>query len=103
MRQDLELTKKQRVHAGQPSAPHLELLEEAKICDLLPDAGDLRLEASGVVAKDGFFYVVFDDSTHIGCIRDGFSRVSEENHLIRQNQGCGVGYEDIAYDPYTRR
>jgi hypothetical protein len=103
MKQDPESTKYQSVHAEQPLAQQLELLEEAKISDLLPDAGDLRFEASGVVAKDGFFYVVFDDSTHIGWIRDGLSRAAEEHHLIRQNQGCGVGYEDIAYDPLSNR
>lgn len=103
MRQDLESTKNQSVYVKQLQTLQLELLEEAKISDLLPDAEDLRFEASGVVAKDGFFYVVFDDSTYIGCIKDDFSRVSEENHLIRQNQGCGVGYEDIAYDPFSNR
>jgi hypothetical protein len=103
MRQDPEATKYQSVHAEQPPAQQLELLEEAKISELLTDASDLRFEASGVVAKDGFFYVIFDDSTHIGCIRDGLSRAVEENHLIRQNQGCGVGYEDITYDPFSNR
>ena len=103
MKQDLESKKHQSVDAKQPPAQQLELLEEAKISDLLPDAGDMRFEASGVTAKDGLFYVIFDDSTYIGCIKDGLSRGSEENRLIQQNQGCGAGYEDITYDPFTNR
>jgi hypothetical protein len=103
MREALKSKKHQRVDADQPPGQQLELLEEAKISELLPHVRDLRLEASGVVAKDGFFYVIFDDSTHIGCIRDGLTRAAEENHLIRQNQGCGVGYEDITYDPLFNR
>jgi hypothetical protein len=103
MKQDLESKKYQSGHVNQPPAPQLDLLEEAKIAELLPDERDLRFEASGVVAKDGFFYVIFDDSTHIGCIADGLERASEEHHLIRQSQGCGAAYEDITYDPFTNR
>lgn len=103
MKQDLESKKHQGVDTGQPPAQQLELLEEAKISDLLPDAGDMRFEASGVAVKDGFFYVIFDDSTDIGCIKDGLGRATEENHLIQQNQGCGAAYEDITYDPFTNR
>lgn len=103
MKQGLESTKHQRMDTRQLPAQQLELLEEAKISDLLPDAGDLRLEASGVAVKNGFFYVIFDDSTHIGCIADGLGRATEKNRLIQQNQGCGAAYEDITYDPFTHR
>jgi hypothetical protein len=103
MKQDLESTKHQSMDAQQPPAQQLELLEEAKISDLLPGVGDLRFEASGVAVKDGFFYVIFDDSTYISCIKDGLSRVTQENRLIQQNQGCGAAYEDITYDPFTNR
>jgi len=73
------------VDVEQPSAQQLELLEEAKISDLLSDVGHLRFEASGVAVKDGFFYVIFDDSNSIGCIKDGLGRATEENRLIKQN------------------
>jgi hypothetical protein len=36
------------------------LLHEAKIYDLLGRQVDPRLEASGVLAKDGIFYVIFE-------------------------------------------
>src|SRR3981081_3484672 len=99
MKQDLESKKHQGVDTGQPPAQQLELLEEAKISDLLPDAGDMRFEASGVAVKDGFFYVIFDDSTDIGCIKDGLGRATEENHLIQENQGGGAAYEAIPHEP----
>jgi hypothetical protein len=38
----------------------LELLKEAKIFDILGGRLDPRLEASGVLANDGLFYVIFD-------------------------------------------
>src|SRR5438105_354646 len=101
MKQDIESKKHQGVATKPPPVQQLALVEEAKIYDLLPDAEKRRFEASGVVAKDGFFYVIFDNSTNIGCIRDGLSRGIEENHLIQQNQGSGAGYEDITYDPFT--
>lgn len=87
----------------QPPVPQLELLEEAKIFEVLGDATDLRLEASGVLAKDGFFYVIFDNLAHIGCIGGGLSRAAKENHLIRQDRGRSAGYEDIAYDRFSNR
>ncbi|GHO99297.1 hypothetical protein KSF_093450 [Reticulibacter mediterranei] len=102
MKQDLDSTKYQGGHAKQPPVEQLELLEEAKISELLPGIADQRFEASGVVARDGWFYVIFDNSTNIGCIKDGL-RATEGNHLIEQNQGAAAGYEDIAYDPITNR
>jgi hypothetical protein len=89
------------VRAEQPPVPQLELREEAKIFEVLGDATDLRLEASGVLAKDGVFYVIFDNLAHIGRIDGDLSRAAKENHLIRQDQGRGVGYEDIAYDRFS--
>src|SRR5690349_138557 len=103
MKQDLESKKHQGVATKTPPIQQLALVEEAKIYDLLPEVEEHRFEASGVVAKDGFFYVIFDNSTNIGCIRDRLSRGIEENRLIRQSQGSDAGYEDITYDPFTNR
>jgi hypothetical protein len=41
------------------------LLHEAKIHDILGGQVDPRLEASGVLAKDGVFYVIFDNLADI--------------------------------------
>src|ERR1043165_4803287 len=46
----------------------LELVREAKMLDILPGSLDPRLEASGVLAKDEMFYVIFDNLSHIICI-----------------------------------
>lgn len=75
----------------------LELLREAKLADLLGEELGPRLEASGVLAKDGCFYVIFDNSPDIARIGGGLSREDAGNGLIRQ-QGRGTGYEDIAHD-----
>jgi len=83
--------------ADQPSTLRLELLKEAKLAELLGDSLGSRLEASGVLAKDERFYVIFDNSPDIARIGGGLSREDAGNGLIRQEPG-GAGYEDIAYD-----
>jgi hypothetical protein len=88
------------VAAEPPSAPQLVLLAEAKITEVLGDPEQRRLEASGVLAKDGCFYVIFDNSPDVARVGGGLSADAAENHLIRAGPGesRGVGYEDIAYD-----
>jgi hypothetical protein len=82
------------------SAPRLELCSEAKIGDLLADPADQRLEASGVVAKDGQFYVIFDNVPHVGRIGAALLGDPAGNVLLRQ-PGGQPGYEDIAYDGHA--
>lgn len=77
--------------------PRLELLKEARLAELLGEEVGSRLEASGVLAKDGCFYVIFDNSPDIARVGGGLSREAAGNDLIRQQQRGG-GYEDIAYD-----
>jgi hypothetical protein len=79
----------------------LELVKEAKLFDILKGALDPRLEASGVLAKDGLFYVIFDNLPHIACIGAELSADAVANHVIRQHKGHRQGFEDIAYDPWT--
>ncbi len=80
----------------QPLTRQLELLMEAKISDLLGDRLDPRLEASGVLAKDGAFYVIFDNMPDIARIEAGL--YDARNCLIEQRRGHHEGFEDIAYD-----
>jgi hypothetical protein len=93
--------------AIQPSVPELVLLEEAKITELLGDSrhGDAkqRFEASGVVAKDGLFFVIFDNTSDVAQIA-GLSD-SQVTRLIdaKPRDGRGIGYEDIAYDRLADR
>ena len=78
-------------------APQLELVKEAKVGDLLGDSVGHRLEASGVVAIDGRFYVIFDNVPHIGVIGEALSVNPADNVIVTQRRGP-TGFEDIAYD-----
>ena len=51
----------------------LELVAEAKVFDILEGVLSPRLEASGVLAKDGMFYVIFDNLPHIARIDPAIS------------------------------
>jgi len=72
------------------------LLRETKISEILGGQVDPRLEASGVLAKDGVFYVIFDNLADIACLDGRLSPGSNENRLIRQTRGHHRGFEDIA-------
>jgi hypothetical protein len=79
------------------------LLQETKISEILGGQVDPRLEASGILAKDGVFYVIFDNLADIACLDGGLSRESSENRLIRRKHGRHRGFEDIAYDPWSQQ
>jgi len=79
------------------------LLHEAKIYDLLGGQADPRLEASGVLAKDGIFYVIFDNLADVARLGSQLSGEDSGNRLIRQEHGHRRGFEDIAYDRLSDR
>jgi hypothetical protein len=81
------------------ATPELRLRREARMGDLLPADAPDRLEASGVLAADGRFYVVCDNLPAVAMIDRDLDRV-DGNSLIRTPHG-GQGYEDIARDPVT--
>jgi hypothetical protein len=81
----------------------LHLEREAKLASLLPPAAGRRLEASGVLAGEGCFYVVFDNGPDIGRVGSGLSAGADGNGLIRQDRGRRAGFEDIAHDPVAGR
>jgi hypothetical protein len=81
--------------------PELALVAEAKVAELLSAGDDARFEASGVVVRDGVWYVVFDNIPHVGRI-SGLSPASESS-LIELDEHHAEGYEDIAHDPGTDR
>jgi len=86
------------VAADQAPMQQLELVAEAKVFDILEGSLEPRLEASGVLAKDGLFYIIFDNMPHIACIGPELSRMARDNHMIMQERGHRRGFEDIAYD-----
>lgn len=79
----------------------LEVLAEARVADLVGwSAGRrLRWEASGVLAHDGWFWVVFDDTTELARIDPAMDPRRPGSLLLRP--GRSPGYEDLAADPLT--
>ena len=73
----------------------LELVKECKISELLPECyKNTRLEASGVLVKEDYFYVIFDNLPHIAKIQKG---LNSKGVLLRQ-RGDSSDFEDITYD-----
>jgi hypothetical protein len=91
------------VVAVQAPVQQLELIKEAKVFDILAGRLDPRLEASGVLARDGLFYVIFDNIPHIACVGAELSSAAAATHVIEQDRGHRRGFEDIAYDSWNRR
>jgi len=91
------------VTSPQPTMRQLELVKEAKTSGILEGSLDPRLEASGVLARDGLFYVIFDNLPHIACIGPELSRAARDNHVMIHDWGHRRGFEDIAYDSRSGR
>lgn len=81
----------------------LQLVREAKVADLLVGLGQPRLEASGVLVKDGSFYVVFDNLPYLALLDDRMLPQDGQRGRVELVGGHGKGYEDIAYDWVARR
>ena len=79
------------------------LVTEQRLQNLIaPPKGSSVLEASGVVAKDGDYYVIFDNVRRMARVDAGLVAGSRAHGWFGQRRG-GDGYEDIAYSPQTRR
>jgi hypothetical protein len=89
--------------ATQAPMQQLELVKEAKVFDVLAGRLNPRLEASGVLASGGLFYVIFDNIPHIACIGAELSPAAVANHVIEQDRGHRRGFEDIAHDSWSGR
>jgi hypothetical protein len=84
------------------TATTLKLVCESKIRDLVPrDQSSKRWEASGVLAKDRHYFVVFDDRSEIARISDDL-QPNETNGLFGMAHAL-CGYEGIAYNGDKRR
>lgn len=73
----------------------LQLVRESKLSKLLPDQGN-EWEASGVHARSGFLYVVFDNMTSIGIVNVSLS----EGSLAPGGELKNSQYEGITYDDH---
>jgi hypothetical protein len=84
------------------SAPVLELVQEARISELLKGSGDKRFEASGVHLKDGYLHIIFDDEPRLLRLKADWHAAGEAPELL-DLMGTGAGYEDITYQSSTNR
>jgi hypothetical protein len=89
-----------------PEFPSRQLVEEHKIADLLPDSPldspvDGRKEARGVLARDGKYFIVFDNHTVLAKLSDDLlpNRMNGLFGIARAEEG----YEGIAYNPDKNR
>lgn len=79
------------------TVPTLKLVRESKISDLLPsEPTTKRWEASGILVKDGHYFVAFDDRTEIARISDDLEP-DTTNRLVGMAHAAG-GYEGITYN-----
>jgi hypothetical protein len=82
--------------------PTLSLVREMKIRDLLAsEQPTSRWEASGVLVKDGYYFVVFDDRTEIGRFTDDLQPNKTNGLFGLGHSDCG--YEGVAYNAAKRR
>jgi hypothetical protein len=83
--------------------PVMLLVTERKLADLIdPPTTRGVLEASGVIAKGAHYYVIFDNIRRIGRIHRSLEPGSTRHSWFGPKRD-GEGYEDIAFNRYTRR
>lgn len=83
--------------------PTLTVVKERKLTELIaPPKGSSVLEASGVFAKDGHFYVIFDNIRRVARI-DRSLAPGPGLHRWFGTRREGEGYEDIAYSAQLKR
>ncbi|MDO8680269.1 MAG: hypothetical protein Q7R30_17260 [Acidobacteriota bacterium] len=83
--------------------PVLTLVAERALRELIQPPKDSNvLEASGVVAKGGYYYVIFDNIRRIARLHRSLEPGSKKHAWFGRTRE-GDGYEDIAYSPQTRR
>ena len=77
------------------------VIAERKFSDFFkkPD----RFEASDVIYKDGFLYVVFDNLYQIGKIRADLNPKKEGNELLGKSRKKDSGYEGITFNQESNR
>ena len=88
------------LHVPNMKQTTLKIIQERKLKELLP--GSTRLEASGVVAWNTHFYVVFDNFPKIARIKSDLTRDNTKETWVNKD-GKGEGFEDIAYDKKNGR
>ena len=80
----------------------LQLVCEHKFYDLMPSKKPTKLwEASGMLVKDGHYFVVFDDRSEIACLSSDL----QPNHTsgLFGKTRPDYGYEGITYNAAKQR
>lgn len=81
----------------------LTLLKERRLAELVaPPKGSGVLEASGVIARGGDFYVVCDNIRRVARVATSLVPGSPRNAWLGRRR-IGDGYEDIAYSAALKR
>ncbi|MEU5689365.1 hypothetical protein DEJ48_34230 [Streptomyces venezuelae] len=87
------------------AARELRLVKEAKIQDLIGDSAGTRLEASGVLYRDGAFLIVCDNLPSLIRVSSELSPKAPENGVLSHKQTkkkpaseANEGFEDLAHD-----
>lgn len=81
----------------------MHLVRERRLLGLIaPPAGSSVLEASGVIAKGGDYYVIFDNIRRVARIDPRLAEGASRNGWFGPARS-GDGYEDIAFSPNSRR
>ncbi|MEW2390836.1 hypothetical protein AB0933_21015 [Streptomyces venezuelae] len=87
------------------AARELRLVKEAKIQDLIGDSAGTRLEASGVLYRDGAFLIVCDNLPSLIRVSSELSPKAPENGVLSRKQTkkksaseANEGFEDLAHD-----
>lgn len=84
------------------NVPTLKLVGEYKLHTLLGLPEEERLEASGICTLGTDVYVVFDNTPDIGRLGTKPMLDNPRTSMLRR-QAEAPGYEDITYNPRTRR
>ncbi|WP_369214318.1 hypothetical protein [Streptomyces flavofungini] len=95
---------RQKAEAEAEAARELRLVKEAKIRDLIGDSAGTRLEASGVIYRDGAFLIVCDNLPSLIRVSSELSPKAPENGVLKRvkkktgGPQANEGYEDLAHD-----
>ena len=85
------------------SRPVLTLVAERALHELIQPPKDSNvLEASGVIVKGAYYYVIFDNIRRIARVHRSLEPGSKKHEWFGRIRE-GDGYEDIAYSAKTRR
>ena len=88
--------------ATSPDPTVLVPLWESKLWPLLPGYDrNSHLEASGVLARDGRFYVIFDNHATIACISANLDKTLD-NRIVGRSRS-DYGFEDITFNESLQR